>query len=207
MRYNAFKKLKDLKAKFSTTDIIENEEQIEDKPIVEQPLDAIEEIKMLSVFYPLYKKAEDVDTKLVLIEQMGLVGDDKEIGFLKTIKTNNEPSIVKAIKKTITLLETKNTPNTEDSTVENNQSVSETELNKFSEDEDKETLDAAIPYEFKVALENLLETESEVVKEDNKLPLELCFLHDDFELKSSKPKKSEFNFELSDEFFLNNNNT
>ena len=204
LRYNAFKKLKDLKAKFLTTKIIENEEQIEEKPVKEQTLDAIEEIKMLSVFYPLYKKANDIDSKLILIDQMGLLGDEKEIAFLKTIKTNNEPSIAKAIKKSIALLETKNTPNTEDDLVENNQAVSETVLNKSSEDKEKETLDAAIPDEFKVALENLLETE--IVKEDDKLPLELCFLHDDFELKPSKPKESEFNFELSEEFFLNNNN-
>ena len=202
LRYKAFKKLKDLKAKFLTTKIIENEEQIEEKPVKEQTLDATEKIKMLSVFYPLYKKANDIDSKLILIDQMGLLGDEKEIAFLKTIKTNNEPSIAKAIKKSIALLETKNTPNTEDDLVENNQAVSETVLNKSSEDKEKETLDAAIPDEFKVALENLLETE--IVKEDDKLPLELCFLHDDFELKPLK--ESGFNFELSDEFFLNNNN-
>ena len=73
--------------------------------------------------------------------------------------------------------------------------------NLSAQKEDERTASSSI-----VEMEKDIETlYTEEEKEDNRLPLELCFLYNEFGIIASK-ERVEFDFELSEEFFLDLNN-
>jgi len=47
-----------------------------------------------SIFHPLFQHTTDLDSRLMLIEEMLAVGDEKEIPFLTELESHQDPRIV-----------------------------------------------------------------------------------------------------------------
>ena len=216
LRFKAFKKLQLLKTEFPVKAIIEKEKQEivkeEQQVLIEneieeviEPQDTAVAKELESVFYSLYQKASDLNSRLILIEQMGLLGDEKELLFLNTLLNNTESKITKSTKNAIAKLksriakssiETKQTDS--DETITNDELILNEQLIALVEKEELIKLDT----EEKIQLQ--FDNNSEEIEENKKLPLELCFLEDEFGISASKTKDDDdFDFELSEEFFLN----
>ena len=206
LRFKAFKKLQLLKTQFPVKAVIEAEKQEiveneqvalidnKEKEAIVEPQDIAIGKELESVFYPLYQKASDLDSRLILIQQMGLLGDEKEFVFLNTLLDTTESKIMKSVEKAIKELQPR--------------IVKASFESKLSDIDVIGTSNELILNEQPIVLveeEELItpDTEEEI-EENNKLPLELCFLEDEFGISASKAKKGDdFDFELSEEFFLN----
>ncbi|GMN08851.1 hypothetical protein MTsPCn9_06930 [Croceitalea sp. MTPC9] len=208
LRFKAFKKLKKLKTSFPVKKILQKESEETSEPtssiIVESELPETKQSKDIvigkeqeSVFYPLFQKAVDLDSKLLLIKQMESLGDEKEIVFLQKLLNSKESKIVKLSKKTVAVLEKK---------------LSDSIQDIYANDDEINLLDTLgddlINPSQTFELENNIEAPyiEEKGEKDNKLPLELCFLYDEFGINASEEKDDDFDFELSEEFFLNLSN-
>ena len=119
LRFKAFKMLKRLKTMFPVKTILEKEqgdnseqekpEEVEINSIShEDGEEIITGMAQKSVFYSLYQNARDLDSKLLLIKQMGSFGDEKEISFLRTLVNAIEPKIVKLSREVLDALEKNN---------------------------------------------------------------------------------------------------
>jgi molybdopterin converting factor small subunit len=204
LRFKAFKKLKYLKTNFPIKKIIEKEKTTK---IVEETTEPEERIGVqnLSIFYPLYQKANDLNSKLILIEQMGSLGDEKELGFLKTLLNSEEVKVNKAVKTTIKKLEDKYSSIQEEVSIDNEEpEVIAEDLILDNIKSESVKITSAIQPEEDVVIS--FEANDEEIVPDNRLPLELCFLYDEFGIQASKSEENDFDFELSEEFFLNLNN-
>lgn len=209
LRFKAFKKLQLLKTQFPVKTLIDEEKQEivaeeqalliandeEEEKLVEELQDTFPAKEMESIFYPLYQKASDLDSKLILIKQMGLLGDEKEFIFLNTLLDATASKIVKATKKAIALLEPR---------IANTFNEPRIDTNVFGVADEFLLNGPPIAHAQEKELSNT-NTEEEI-NEPNKLPLELCFLEEEFGISASKTKdEDDFNFQLSEEFFLNLN--
>ncbi|MET7029206.1 ring-infected erythrocyte surface antigen domain-containing protein [Sediminicola luteus] len=150
----------------------------------------IEKIRDRCIFKPLFKNA-DVETKLVLLDQIGEIGDTKEYIFLKTLLSTENPILKKKIEQTIVLLEEhlnlvpaeieeirgespRNKDGSKDKLIrEPDEPVSPTGIL---------TLDEEIPIE---QLGNIYSVEN-FQNTKGKMPLDFCFLLDDLEISPSK---------------------
>lgn len=206
LRFKAFKKLQLLKTQFPVKALIHAEKQEvgEDEQVAlfdnkkEETIEELEDTPITkeieSVFYPLYQKASDLDSRLILIQQMGLLGDEKELVFLNTLLDATESKITKSTKKAITALESRIVKPSIDSELTDSDVAGNND--ELILDEEPITL-----VEEEVII---IPNAEEKIEENNKLPLELCFLEDEFGISASKTKKDDdFDFELSEEFFLN----
>lgn len=216
LRFKAFKKLQLLKTEFPVKAIIEKEKQeiVEDEQVtlidnereeIIEPQDTAVAKELESVFYPLYQKASDLNSRQILIEQMGLLGDEKELLFLNTLLNNTESKINKSTEKAIAALESRiakssmetKQPDSDEITT-NDELIFNEQLIAMVEKEELIRLDT----EEKIQLP--FDNNSDEIDESKKLPLELCFLEDEFGISASKTKEdNDFDFELSEEFFLN----
>jgi hypothetical protein len=204
LRFKAFKKLKYLKTNFPIKKIIEKEKTTIVTEETSEPEERIG-VENLSIFYPLYQKANDLNSKLILIEQMGSLGDEKELGFLKTLLNSEEVKVNKAVKTTIKKLEDKYSSIQEEDSIDNEKPevITEDLVLDNIKSESVEITSAIQPEEDVVIS---FEANDEEIVPDNRLPLELCFLYDEFGIQASKSEENDFDFELSEEFFLNLNN-
>ncbi|ALM07109.1 hypothetical protein SB49_04325 [Sediminicola sp. YIK13] len=150
----------------------------------------IEKIRDRCIFKPLFKNA-DMETKLVLLDQIGEIGDTKEYIFLKTLLTTQNPILKKKIEQTIVLLEEqlKFVPaDIEEKRGESslNKEDSKDKLLKESDEPVSQigiiSLDEEIPIE---RIENNYSVEN-FQNTKGKMPLDFCFLLDDLEISPSK---------------------
>ena len=217
LRFKAFKKLQLLKTRFPVKAIIgaEKQEIVEDEQVVlisnekEEVITELQDTAIIgkeieSIFYPLYQKASDLDSKLILIQQMGLLGDEKELIFLNTLLDTTEPKITKSTEKAIIELKSRITSSSieykltdSDAIGADDELILEEQL--IAKVEEEKLIEYSTEKEIHLPLEN-----NNTIDENNKLPLELCFLEDEFGISASKTKEDDdFDFELSEEFFLN----
>lgn len=135
--------------------------------------------ELSSVFYPLYKKTSDIDIKLMLIQQMGLLGHEKERAFLQFLNKEANSKISESIKKALDEL---------------NARIAYKGIGSIAHDSSIEKI------------KNYLKTNPDIDSTDtiegNRLPLELCFLYYEFGINASKEKDIDFDFELSEEFLI-----
>lgn len=89
-----------------------------------------------SVFHPLFQHAKDLESKLMLIDEMLAVGDEKEIPLLVELESHRDPKISNRA------------------------------------------------FAIKTALQNKLGMISE--SERRRLPMNLCFIYDEFNIRPSK---------------------
>jgi hypothetical protein len=135
---------------------------------------------------------------------MGSLGDEKELGFLRTILGSEEPKVNKAIKRTILQLE--DSCAAIDKVVSVNVQEEEVLFEDFILEEiEQEPTESSHNTVAEEDDNTSLESNDQEVVADNRLPLELCFLYDEFGIQASEPD-DDFVFELSEEFFLNLNN-
>ncbi|WP_350291833.1 hypothetical protein [uncultured Croceitalea sp.] len=218
LRFRAFKKFKQLKTFFPVKGIVEKEleqpveeSEAESQQIVEESLEQVIEQQVSeigeeqqSVFYQLYQKANDLDSKLILIEQIESIGDEKEIVFLKTLLDAQNSKIVKHAKATIAALEKRlSGTSKETSEIKSIDDDAGVALNLNPNELDIESYEKIESTELNISFEIADDTENNEEKKDNKLPLELCFLYDELGINASEEKDDDFDFELSEEFFLN----
>jgi hypothetical protein len=130
-----------------------------------------------SIFQNLYEYASDQDSKLILINEIGEVGDKKELSFLKLLENDENATIRNQVKKTKQILLKKLNEHAYDYDFQNVATITNTAQKIFSKIE-----------------------ESTVDNEFHKLPLELCFL-ENYGITSSKKEIPEINFELAEEFY------
>lgn len=218
LRFRAFKKFKQLKTFFPVKGIVEREleepleeVEVESQQIVEEDLEQVVEQQVAvigeeqqSVFYQLYHKASDLDSKLILIKQIESIGDEKEIVFLKTLLNSTDSKIVKHAKATAAILEKKFSGFfLETNEIKTIKDDTEIDLNPNPSKLDIESYEKIESTEPDISFEVIDDTDNSEGKNDNKLPLELCFLYDEFGINASVEKDDDFDFELSEEFFLN----
>ncbi len=211
LRFKAFKKLQLLKTNFPVVKILENEysesnDTEEDVTVLEENVleskGLEKDIELPSVFLPLYQKTWDLDSKLILIKEMESLGDEKEVFFLRTLIDSNELRISKSAKKAIVAIENRISDNSEYVDVIpvlKNEEVSMTSNNKESALIEPTT-------QLNDEASAIIEEQQTILNDDNKLPLELCFLYDEFGINAPKNEEEEeslFDFEISEEFFLN----
>jgi len=135
-----------------------------------------------SIFETLYAHATELDSKIMLINELVALGDRRDLAFLHAIaKDLREPSLVKHVLDGIAILEATNT-------------VNEGSVTK------KDPRKPMTKVQPQFAPPNL--EVSNDSKEDAKLPLEFCFLFNDCEYDPKNGRKTGFDFQLADEFFL-----
>ena len=140
-----------------------------------------------SIFYSLYHYTDEIDAKLILLEELEQVGDKKEIPFLEQLLLEKEKSIVKRAEKAIDVL----TKREEDF--------------KFEQGTEK-----VIAVDEEVIVRDGEGMEQELYsQEDDRIPMELFLLYEELGIESSNQVEKEswpFDFELSHEFFLGTSN-
>ncbi len=153
----------------------------------------IEKIRDRCIFKPLFRNA-DIETKLVLLDQIGEIGDTKEYIFLKTLLNTDNPILKKKIELTIALLEEqlKLVPAKREEkrgASSPNKDGSKDKLIRISVEPVSPTgilsLDEEIPIE---QLGNICSVENFQNTKD-KMPLDFCFLLDELDISLSKPAK------------------
>lgn len=162
----------------------------------------IEKIRDRCIFKPLFESA-DLETKLVLLEQIAEIGDYKELKFLNSLVEATDPVLKKKTEITVGLLEERLQliPIEVDVEEENGSSPNKFGSNKESgvkgPDEPLKPsgilmLDEEIPIERvdkTYSVENFQNTKG-------KMPLDFCFLLDDLEISPSLSDHLEVDFEV-----------
>jgi hypothetical protein len=161
----------------------------------------IEKMRARCIFKPLFETA-DIETKLVLLDQIGKIGDTKELIFLNTLMITQDLVLKKKIAQTITQLEEKSAsfPNKMDGDI--NTIIKEQDDSNYSSV--ILTLDEEIPIE---KVEKMYTVENFHNTKGN-MPLDFCFLLDDLEISPSQSSDLlEVDFELGsfkDQAAMNN---
>ncbi|MDT0607534.1 HEAT repeat domain-containing protein [Croceitalea rosinachiae] len=149
-----------------------------------------------SIFYELYQYASDNDSKEILIKEIIAVGDKKEIPFLEQLCRTESNNIQKLAKKAIKQI----------NKISIGQSGNANLI--YTKNEDQENIQHDISEMDFNDLQSLLD-ETKVDpsmqkrSEDERIPLELCFLYDELGILYGTNNKKEdlgLNFELSREY-------
>jgi len=121
---------------------------------------------------------------------MKLIGEEKEITFLKSIlETSTEAKINKAVHKALKSLEKSVNSSLTSVGVDSDKKAlaKPISFDQKINDAKEEELDAFLSLDFKLELDALLEPTIETQKKNNnKLPLEYCFLTNEFNIEISK---------------------
>ncbi|TKD66089.1 HEAT repeat domain-containing protein [Flavobacterium sp. ASW18X] len=151
--------------------------------IATNPVPKEEQVKA-SIFYPLFEYASDIEAKLILLDQAGKIGTDKDIAFLKSLSNHTNPQIKAQALLSIDRLLQKDEVEED---IENGISMT---IVKDNGDLEELPSDAS---------ENT-NTESE-----ERMPLELLFWNENKEKESTEEDSEDilFDFELDPEFFSN----
>jgi len=143
-----------------------------------------------SVFYDLYHYTDETDAKLILLKELLDIGDQKEIPFLESLLSEGDKSIVKAVKKAIKAIG-------ERKEIEVPIRV---EMAPESEQIEQEEVKS---------VQEILEIVDGETTKDERIPMELFLLYEELGIESpkeDKEKSSPFDFEISQEFFLDLDN-
>ena len=168
LRFQAFKTMQSMQKGSRRFDQSEEISMVMDLPHAQQ-----------SIFYDLYHHTKEIETKLILLNELVEIGDLRDIPFLESLMEEKDKSIVKMVKKAIDMLEQK-------------------DKDLPPGDHIDKTIDDAPHVEDSGDEKVLLE-------EDDRIPMELFLLYEELGLEHSEKegdKKSLFDFELSEEFFL-----
>lgn len=150
----------------------------------------IEKIRDRCIFKPLFKNA-DAQTKLVLLDQIGEIGDTKEYLFLKSLLKTQNLALKNKIEQTITFLEERLRlipTNIEEIKGESPEIIDDSKHKSIKEPDDPNntsgilSLDKEIPIE---QLGNIYSVEN-FQNTKGKMPLDFCFLLVDLEISPSK---------------------
>lgn len=197
-----FKAFDTLKKQLSPEKVEVNLEMDAEESIEVEQEDFIE-MAAHSVFYALYEHAADLDSKRILIKETVAIGDQKEIAFLKNILHSSTGQLHKCAKKALEKLHAQ--LGKEEGPIENHEerileeAISKIKLPKIdgivtnSEEESDDT-----------AIAEVTNTAEALENEDQRIPLELCFLYDEFGILFGNGKEDlGLNFELSEEYMYN----
>ena len=152
----------------------------------------IEKIRDRCIFKPLFRNA-DIETKLVLLDQIGEIGDTKEYIFLKTLLSTDNAILNKKIELTITLLEKqlKLVP----TKIEEKSGESFPKKDGSKDKLIRESYGPVSPIGIhSLDQKNPIDQLGNIHSVDNfqntkgKVPLDFCFLLDDLEISLSKPE-------------------
>jgi HEAT repeat protein len=180
LRFHAFKTIKsiqkesDLKHKDSTMD---GNSKSTELPNCQQ-----------SIFYSLYHHTDDLDARLILLKELMEVGDQKELPFLNNLLSEENTAIKKMAQKAIDHL------------------CDKVPEKLVISDQSSDGVTPSGPSEVSSQNEEVSNQELEAeFEKDNRIPLELFLLYEELGIESSKrreEKPSIFDFDLSEEFFL-----
>ncbi|MEJ1221944.1 hypothetical protein [Sediminicola sp. 1XM1-17] len=162
----------------------------------------IEKIRDRCIFKPLFETA-DLETKLMLLDQIGAIGDTKEIKFLNALLETENQILKKKIEQTLILLEERLQlvpveADSEEGNESSRQQYGGGICPKAKESDDPLPasgilmLDEEIPIEKTdkpYSVENFQNTKG-------KMPLDFCFLLDDLSIRPSPSDLLEVDFEL-----------
>ncbi|MEO0527579.1 MAG: hypothetical protein AAFZ89_10150 [Bacteroidota bacterium] len=155
-----------------------------------------------SVFKQLFY-AGDANSKLMLLDEIEALGDEKEIHFLCTLLNHSEKRIRDRAREVKIILEAQ-ISNAKVYGFTTDSDVSETAMQSMEID-----FNDPLDHSFEVAFEEskgTVDPHRETVEEDiytgknGLMPLEFCFLLDALEIKPSKPSFLDIDFELTQEF-------
>ena len=199
LRFKAFDTLK----KKLSPEKVEVALEMDAEESIEVEQEDFMEMAAHSVFYSLYEHAADLDSKKILIRETVAIGDQKEIAFLQHVLHSSKGPLYKCAKKALERLQSQlghvkdPEENHEERILE--EAISKIQLPKIdgivtnSEEESDGTVIAEVTNTAE-ALEN----------EDQRIPLELCFLYDEFGILFENEKEDlGLNFELSEEYMYN----
>ena len=137
-----------------------------------------------SIFREMFRDF-DTESKLILLDEILVVGEEKELSFLATLSTDPDKRVRKKASKIKELLAKKLGATSKD---ENNSTAETNKVGALVEDEHIEN-----------QIEDLLSKDSEVEEKD-KLPLELCFFQGNMdELMASEELEPQFDLDLDEE--------
>ncbi len=167
LSFLAFKKLKSLQNESK-----ENQSSKASNPLGITP-------SQQSIFYALYHHTDELDAKLILLEELLKIGDVRDIPFLESLFQEDEKTVVKKAKEVVVKL----------SETIGSEEEEESPLNQRSEDEQ---------------LELVLVENSNQEEKDDRIPMELFLLYEQLGIAydNKEEQTSPFDFELSEEFFL-----
>ncbi len=155
---------------FNTLKTIKEEKTYDDN----KPLEGI---AAHSIFHELFDYAADLDSKLILLNQIVEVGDEKELPLLELLANDENPQIKKRVEKTKKALLIKL-----DGQVLKEKHIIKNKISKSFDEVKNE------PRELKE------------YKYENRLSMELCFL-EDLGISSSDDPLTAIDFELAEEFY------
>ncbi|MEM8928726.1 MAG: HEAT repeat domain-containing protein [Bacteroidota bacterium] len=173
LRFHAFKKLKAIR------------EQVNDSRDTLSTEGFHLPLEQQSIFYPLYHYTDEVDAKLILLDELMTLGDRRDVPFLESVLSEKESTIVRKAKEAITFFNEK---------VENPEPRSD----DGKENNPNENPTATKEMEHKIPFEK-----------DERIPMELFLLYEELGIESASEREKEpspFDFELSQEFFLEMDN-
>lgn len=101
--FNILKKLQDFKNRVNANDT--DLKETEDEELVPNNEEGFLHESMHSIFYRLFQKAADENAKKILLVEMRLVGDEKEIPFLKRLLLTEVKTLHPIIKETLSIIE------------------------------------------------------------------------------------------------------
>ncbi|MEB8329146.1 hypothetical protein OO009_07240 [Flavobacteriaceae bacterium KMM 6897] len=152
----------------------------------------IEKIRARCIFKPLFETA-DTETKLVLLDQIGIIGDTKELIFLNTQLITQDLVLKKKIVQTITQLKERIPITTDEVILEDDSNTIINDLDESNISSGILTFDDEIPIE---NVEKMYTVENFYNTKGN-MPLDFCFLLEDLEISPSQPSDLlEVEFEL-----------
>ena len=173
LRFHAFKKIQS---------IHEEAKVVSDDP----PSDVLDlPPEQLSVFYPLYHYTDEIDAKLLLLEELMAVGDKRDVPFLESLLHEEQKIIVKKAEKAIATL----------STCEEDTEIQQDSARVHQVNDD--------------SIENADIEQIQFLEKDDRIPMELFLLYEELGIEPSdqeEKKSSPFDFEISEEFFMAINN-
>ncbi len=185
--FRIFKMLKNLKSPSKEIPPVEEEPFYDSKELLVEAND--------SIFFPLFEYATDQVSRMALLKEMVSVGDERDLAMLEELSQDGDPKLAKQAKYAKEKLLEKLTSEEPLSEEDHEQSTIRPVTNEKEESHSKELEDMA------------LADESGESEEDRLMPMELCFLHDEFGIGPSRKEDDELNFELADEFFLHQDST
>ncbi len=175
LRFHAFQNLKNIKKETPESEVLKEEEGSD---AIQLPL------PQQSIFYPLYHYATDLDAKIILLQELMVVGDERELPFLESLKEVKEAKIVSVVEKAIAHIQSETAAKT-------SKPVTQESTPEILVKEHSEPNPSVIPAQ-------------EITEADDRIPMELFMLYEEMGIgQALEEERIPFDFELSHEYFLN----
>ena len=203
LRFKAFNTLK----KQLSPEKRESKQENATPEVIEVEQEDFMEMATHSIFYSLFERASDLNSKKILINETVAIGDEKEIAFLKNILHTSKGQLHKCAKKALQKLQTQF--GAEQDMVQNHEErILEEAIAKIQLPKIDGIVTRMEHGDDSASLEAKTVPDTKEENEDNRIPLELCFLYDELGILYEGEKEKEdlgLNFELSEEYKYNLN--